>query len=290
MISRTAGKLKFFALALLLGSTAAAQDPKLRGGNILSCETWSFRDLIRSGKLDMVGVPAFYKEQGIPAISYNDMFFKTTDDAYIDEVKAAVKAAGRVVTSYIIEGNIAIADEAKRNEQIEADKRKMRAAKRLGASVVRINVGNTGKENADDTSGVERVIKAFNEQLIPLAKELHLKITMENHGGVSKTAANIVRIIKATDPKVVGALVDFGNFPIDHKYQEVEMVAPYAMITHVKVNVFDSKGEAAEYDFPRVLGMLKKVHYKGPLSIEYEGKGDPVEGVRLTKALIQKYW
>jgi L-ribulose-5-phosphate 3-epimerase len=283
-------KSKIAALALVFGSLALAQDPKLRGGNILSCETWSFRDLIRSGKLDMLSVPAFYKEQGIPAISYNDMFFKTTDDAYIDHVKAAVKAAGRVVTSYIIEGNLAIADEAKRNEQVEADKRKMRAAKRLGASIVRINVGATGSENADDTLGVERVIKIFNEQLVPLAKELNLKVSMENHGGVSKTAANIVRIIKATDPKWVGALVDFGNFPIEHKYEEVEAVAPYAMVTHVKVNVFDDKGEAKEYDFPRLLAMLKKVHYKGPLSIEYEGKGDPVEGVRMTKALILKYW
>ena len=283
-------KLIITALALLLGSAASAQDPKLRGGNILSCETWSFRDLIRSGKLEMTGVPAFYKEQGIPGISYNDMFFKTTDDAYIDQVKAAVKAAGRLVTSYIIEGNLAVADEAKRNEQIEADKRKMRAARRLGASIVRINVGATGRENADDTAGVERVIKAFNEQLVPLAKELHIRITMENHGGVSRTAANIVRIIKATDPKWVGALVDFGNFPIEHKYEEVEMVAPYAMVTHVKVNVFDENGEAKEYDFPRLLGMLKKLSYKGPLSIEYEGKGDPVEGVRKTKALILKYW
>jgi L-ribulose-5-phosphate 3-epimerase len=283
-------KSKVAVLALVCSSLALAQDPKLRGGNILACETWSFRDLIRSGKLDILGVPAFYKEQGIPAISYNDMFFKTTDDAYIDQVKAAVAAAGRVVTSYIIEGNLAIADDARRNEQIEADKRKMRAGKRLGASIVRINVGNTARENADDTLGADRVIKAFNEQLVPLAKELNIKISMENHGGVSKTAANIVRIIKATDPKWVGALVDFGNFPIEHKYEEVEMVAPYALVTHVKVNVFDDKGEAKEYDFPRLLAMLKKVNYKGPLSIEYEGKGDPVEGVRMTKALILKYW
>jgi sugar phosphate isomerase/epimerase len=283
-------KLKIAALALVLGCAASAQDPKLRGGNILACETWSFRELIRSGKLEITAVPAFYKEQGIPGISYNDAFFKRTDDSYMDEVKAAVKAAGRVVTSYIIEGNLATADEAKRNEQIEADKRKMRAAKRLGAPIVRINVGATGRENADDTAGLERVIKAFNEQLVPLAKELQLKISIENHGGVSRTAANVIRIIKGTDPKWVGALVDFGNFPIEHKYEEVETVAPYALVTHVKVNVFDDNGEAKEYDFPRLLAMLKKRHYKGPLSIEYEGKDDPVEGVRKTKALILKYW
>src|SRR5215467_9123509 len=96
---------KLICLYLALCSLAFAQDPRLRGGNILASETYSYRDLVRSGKLDMLTVPAFYKEQGIPGISYNDMFFKTVDDAFIDGVKAAVKNAGRVVTCYVIEGN-----------------------------------------------------------------------------------------------------------------------------------------------------------------------------------------
>lgn len=276
-------------IPLVLAAAASAQDPKLRGGNLLACETYSYRQLIQSGKLDMISVPAFYKEQGIKGISYNDMFFKSLDDAYLDQVKAAVKRANRVVSCYVIEGNLAMADEAKRREQIEADKKKMRAAHRLGAPVVRINVGNTGKEGVDDTLGVERVVAAFKE-LLPLAKELKLKISIENHGGVSKTAANIVRIIKETDPKWVGSLVDFGNFPADVRYAEIDAVAPFAFVTHVKVNNFDEKGEAKDYDFPRVLESLKKVNYKGAISIEFEGKGDPVEGVQKSKALIVKYW
>lgn len=283
-------KVKFILLAMALSSLASAQEPKLRGGNILACETWSFRDLIRSGKLEITAVPAFYKEQGIPGISYNDMFFKTVDDAYIDQVKAAVAAAGRVVVSYIIEGNIAVADEAKRRQQIDADKVKMRVAARLGAHIVRINVGATGAEHADDTLGVDRVVAAFNHDFIPLAKELNLKIAIENHGGVSMKAANVVRIIQGTDKQWVGALVDFGNFPLERKYAEVAQVAPFAFATHVKVNVFDDNGESKEYDFPRVLKMIQQNHYTGPISIEYEGKGDPVEGVRKTKALILKYW
>jgi sugar phosphate isomerase/epimerase len=269
---------------------AGAQDAKLRGGNLLACETYSYRELISAGKLDMTTVPEFYKKEGIKGISYNDMFFKTLDDAYLDQVKAAVKKAGRVVSCYVIEGNLAMADAAKRHEQIEADKLKMRAAAKLGAPVVRINVGATGKqENADDTAGVERVIAAFKE-LLPLAQELKLKISIENHGGVSKTAENIVKIIKATDPKWVGALVDFGNFPADVRYAEIGKVAPFAFVTHVKINNFDAKGEGSDYDFPRVLKTLKENKYKGPISIEYEGAGDPVEGVRKSKALIVKYW
>src|SRR5215468_6902287 len=174
-------KFRLFYLIITLSAAVLAEDPRLKGGNILSCETWSYRDLIRAGKLEMTAVPAFYKEQGIPGISYNDQFFKSVDDAYIDEVKAAVKKSGRVVTSYVIEGNLALADETKRSAQVEADKRKMRAAVRLGAPIVRINVGNTGAEKADDTLGIERVIKIFNEELVPLAKQLNLRIGIENH-------------------------------------------------------------------------------------------------------------
>jgi len=283
-------KAPLFLIPLALCAVASAEDAKLRGGNMLACETYSFRELIRAGKLDMTTIPAFYKEQGIKGISYNDMFFKTIDDAFIDQVKAAVKKAGRVVTCYVIEGNLAMADETKRKAQIEADKQKMRAAHRLGAPVVRINVGNTGREGADDTAGVDRVIAAFKSELVPLAKELKMKISIENHGGVSKTAANIVKIIKATDPQYVGSLVDFGNFPAEVRYQEIEAVTPFAFVTHVKVNEFDAQGEAKDYDFPRVLKTLKQTRYKGPISIEFEGKGDPVEGVQKSKALIVKYW
>ncbi|MBI3665020.1 MAG: sugar phosphate isomerase/epimerase [Acidobacteria bacterium] len=276
-------------LLFVFGALAWADDARLRGGNILACETYSFRDLIKAGKLDMLTVPAFYKELGIKGISYNDMFFKSLDDAYVDQIKAAVKKADRIVTCFIMEGNLATADEAKRRAQIEEDKTKLRVAHRLGAPLVRVNLGGTGKQADDETMGLDRVVAAFKE-LLPLARELNVKISIENHGGVSKTAATIVKVIQQTDPQWVGSLVDFGNFPNNVRYEEIPIVAPYALTTHVKVFEFDANGEAVEIDFPRVLAMLKKTSYKGPISIEYEGKGDPVEGVKKTKALILKYW
>jgi L-ribulose-5-phosphate 3-epimerase len=282
-------KRAIFAIFVLAGVAALADDPNVRGGNMLSCETYSFRDLIRAGKLDLLQVPEFYKELGIKGISYNDMFFKSFDDDYVDQIKAAVKKADRVVTCFIIEGNLAPADEALRRKQIETDMMKLRVAHRLGAPLVRINVGSTGKqENADDTLGIERVVAAFKEML-PLAKELNIKISIENHGGVSAKGDNVVKIIQATDPKWVGALVDFGNFR-DARYEEIPKVAPYAFATHIKVGAFDANGESTDIDLPRIFAMLKKHNYKGPLSIEYEAKGDPVEGVKKSRALILKYW
>lgn len=273
----------------LLWPCVSAQDAELRQGNVLSCETYSFREMILAGKLDVLLVPDFYKQLGIRGISYNDRYFMRTDDRYIDKVKAAVKKAGRVVTCYVVDGNLALPDEAERRRQIETDKERLRVAQRLGAPVVRINAGGPADNEDPDTTGVERVVAAFKE-LLPLAKELNIKLAIENHGGVSGSAENIVKIIQATDAKWLGALIDFGNFPRDRRYEEIARLAPYAFATHVKVNRFDAAGEAAEYDFPRVLGILKGVGYTGPISIEYEGKGDAVEGVRQSKALIVKHW
>jgi sugar phosphate isomerase/epimerase len=282
-------KSRFWLLVFIFCSLAFADDPKLRNGNTLACETYSYRDLIKAGKLDMLTIPAFYKEQGIKGISYNDMYFKSLDDAYLDQVVAAVKKADRIVTCYVIEGSVASADEAERKGQIEADKQKLRAAHKLGAPVARVNVGTAGTQEQDDTVGIERVVAAFKE-LLPLARELNIRVAIENHGGISRKADNIVKIIKATDPEWVGSLVDLGNFPAPTRYEEITKVAPYAFVTHVKVNEFDEQGEAKSYDFPKALEIVKKQNYKGPISIEYEGKGDPVEGVQKTRALILKYW
>jgi sugar phosphate isomerase/epimerase len=276
--------LLFFCLSVF------AADPKLRNGNILSCETYSYRDLIAAGKLDPLTIPAFYREQGIRGISFNERYFKSRDNQYVDQVKAAVKKANRVVICFVIDGNLAQSDAAKRAQQIGHDKESLRIAHRLGAPLVRINVGATDKqENADNTIGVDRVVAAFRE-LVPLARELKVRISIENHGGVSKSADNILKIIAATDPKWVGALVDISNFAPDIRYDEITKLAPHAFATHVKVNVFDGRGEASAFDFPRILAILRAQHYSGALSVEYEGTENPVEGVQKNRALILKYW
>ena len=270
---------------LLFCTLARAADAVLPGGNLLSCDTYSYRELLLAGKLDVMDVPALYRREGIRGISLNERYLKSRDDAYVDRFKAATAREGRVVACFVIDGNLALADEAKRREQVAHDMESLRIAHRLGAPTVRINLGATGKaENADDTAGVARVIAAFN-QMLPLARDLNIRITIENHGGPSGSADNILRIIKGTDPKWVGALIDFGNFPEALRYSEIAKLAPHAFFVHVK-----TKDNGAEYDLPRIFRMLKEHNYKAPLSIEFEGRGDPVAGVRMSRELVLKNW
>lgn len=257
---------------------------------ILSCETYSLRDLMDSGKLDYLTVPKTLKDLGIPGITYNSIWMKSYDKPYLDSIKKACKDAGVTITGFIIEGNIATLDDAARKKQIDEDIKELKAAAYLGAPVVRINLGGTGKgQEADDSVGVERVIDAFN-QILPIAKDLGVKITIENHGGVSKNADAIIKVIKGTDPAWVGSCLDFGNWPPEVRNTESAKLAIYAYHVHAKCHEFTPDGECVGADYKYLLGLLQRAKYTGAISIEYEGGGDHIEGVKKTAALIRKYW
>lgn len=267
---------------------AEAKKPKV----FLACETYSIRNYLNDGKYDYVTVMPLMKELGMKGVTLNDIWLKSFDHAYLDTIKASAKTNGITIVGLICEGNLAGHDEAARKKQIEVDAEKMKAAAYLGGKIVRLNLGGTGNGDTDGTVGVQRVIDAFNE-LLPLAKELGLKITIENHGGVSLKADWILKVIKGTDPKWVGSCLDFRNWPKDPPellYEENAKLAPYAYHTHAKAHEFDASGEETSVQYARLLKMLKDAKYKGAVSIEFEGPEDQIQGVKKTRDLILKYW
>lgn len=155
---------------------------------------------------------------------------------------------------------------------------------------MRINLGGAGTEQQDDTIGAQRCIDALNNRILPVAKELKVKISLENHGGVTKKADTILKVIKGTDPKWVGSCLDFGNWPNELRNTESAKLAAYAYHVHAKCRNFNADGEETDMNYKYLLGLLKRGGYTGAVSIEFEGGGDQIEGVKKTVALILKYW
>lgn len=279
-------------ILMALGMTqqsAEAKRPKV----FIACETYSIRDHMSKepaeGKYDMISVMKVMKDLGMKGVTLNDIWMKSYDKPYLDQIKKAAKDNGIIIAGFICEGNLSTTDEARWKAQVDEDAMKMKAAAYLGAKVVRLNLGGLGDQEKDDTIGTDNCIKAFKE-LIPLAKQLNIKMTIENHGGPSKKADNIVRIIKATDPKWVGSCLDFMNWPAGTYYDETAKLAQYAYHTHAKCRTFKADGEEETIEYSRMIKMLQDAKYKGAISIEFEGPGDQLEGVRKTRDLILKYW
>ena len=100
---------------------------------------------------------------------------------------------------------------------------------------------------------------------------------MENHGGITATAPQVERLVRAVDHPWFGVNLDFGNFR--DPQTEFAPVAPHAVTTHAKVTHRDRDGNQRTVDYAFARRVMEQVGYRGYISIEFEEPEDPREGV-----------
>jgi sugar phosphate isomerase/epimerase len=64
---------------------------------------------------------------------------------------------------------------------------------------------------------------------------------------------------------------------------------PHAAIVHAKVLDLDQNGDHPAFDLGACFALLRESGYAGPLSIEFEGKGDEQGGIASAKKLVERY-
>jgi sugar phosphate isomerase/epimerase len=100
-------------------------------------------------------------------------------------------------------------------------------------------------------------------------------LALENHGGITSTPAQMMKIIQGVrDSKFFGVNFDGGNFRSDDPYRDMAVIAPYAINAQVKVSIFRN-GKKEPADLKRVIGILRDADYRGYIVLEYEEK-DPL--------------
>ena len=147
----------------------------------------------------------------------------------------------------------------------------------LGAPVIRIFAGSIP---AGDTESValDRCVEGINESL-KYAAEKGVVLALENHGGITSTAGQLLAIVERVDDSPwFGVNFDSGNFRSEDPYAELERIAPYAMNAQLKVSV-TAAGQRQRADFARIIDILKQAGYRGYLVLEYEEKEDPRENI-----------
>ena len=148
----------------------------------------------------------------------------------------------------------------------------------LGAPVIRIFAGNVPKGDTE-AAALDRCVAAIDEAVAYAATQ-GVVLALENHGGVTATPEQLLAIVKRVTPSPwFGVNFDSGNFRTADPYASLEMIAPYAMNAQVKVTISPAGGTKQESDFARVIEMLKKVGYRGYVSLEYEEEAEPREAI-----------
>ncbi|HEX8871678.1 MAG TPA: TIM barrel protein, partial [Candidatus Acidoferrum sp.] len=153
----------------------------------------------------------------------------------------------------------------------------------LGAPSVRTSIAGAknAKPNVETAAGEIR-------KVVEYAASKNILVDLENDNLVSEDAFFLEKVIVKVNHPNLKALPDFCNSMAsgDEKfnYDAVTMLFRHAYnICHVKDSEGGDGGKVFRVDLKRTFGILNASHYKGYLSMEWEGGGDPYEG---TKKLI----
>jgi sugar phosphate isomerase/epimerase len=277
----------------------------------ISLAEWSLHRTLKAGKLDHLDFPAKARRDfEIEAVEYVNGFFggKKMDfkkagknQAYLKELLKRSKDAG--VFNHLImvddEGPLALPDDKARLQAVDNHKKWIEAAKLLGCWTVRVNLHGEGDTEAKKTASIDSL-----SRLGAFAQTMNINVVVENHGSDSSKGFWLAQIMKQVNRPNVGTLPDFGNFCISHpwgttqqgcqeeydRYEGVAEMLPFAKGVSAKTYDFDSNGGQPSMDYQKLMGLVKASEFKGYIGIEFEGnKGDEEEGIRKTKALLERY-
>lgn len=296
----------------------------------LSLAEFSFAAELMSGKMSNLDFPAKAKNEfGINVLEYVSGFFneKHTDKTYLKDLKMRCDDLGMINNLIMVDGaNIADLDPVKRAKAIEEHKPWVEAARYLGCTSIRVNLGDVSKAmtgEADDPA--EEAAKSAADgyrKLLEIAAGYNLNVIVENHFGNSTDIDWLVGVIKEVNMPNAGLLPDLGNFCRQHskpvtndikglmstkcikeydRYEGVRKMMPYAKGISAKTHKFDASGNETEIDYLKMFRIIKEGGLKGYVGIEYEGglftMFDPSsdylpsnEGVKATRALLEKVW
>ena len=159
-------------------------------------------------------------------------------------------------------------------------------AAELDAPMIRVLSGNW-LQGTPDLELEQRVIQRI-ESLLPYAVQKGVILALENHGGgVTVTAEQLLRLVRAIKGPNFGVNLDTGNFHGPDPYCEIAQAAPYAVNVQVKTEI-RRRGqiEGAGRPCPKVVGILRDAKYSGYVVLEYNAPEDPKTAVpRYLKAL-----
>lgn len=226
-------------------------------------------------------------EFGFDAIELNSPFFASRDAAYLASLRERADHEGVAIVGIAVdrEGDLAATEPAERGEAVRNHIPWLDTATALGCRLVRANLG--GRDTSDEEAALRGGIESF-QALARAGEDRGVIVVIENHWALTEDPEKMVRVFEAVDSPALGALVDFGNFPPEGRYEALERIAPYAKSVHAKFHDFTPEGEHTGIDIARCVNILRTAGYAGWWGIEFEGKGDERNGIRHSKRTLQE--
>ena len=272
------------ALPTVLPRAATAIEPigRNRPAHLkLSLAAYSFRKELdlkvrRMSLFDFVDLAADLALDAVEPTSY--YFPADADLAYFHRLQRHAFLLGLDVSGTSVGNDFCLPPGPAREAQLAMVRTIIDRAAALQAPVIRVFAGKVPKGDSEETA-IGRAIEGIRESL-PYAVEKGVMLALENHGGITATPDQILRLVEAVDSPAFGVNLDTGNFRTADPYADLARLAPYAINVQVKTEIQAGPSASKEpADLPRLIQVLRDARYSGYVVLEYEGAEEPREAV-----------
>lgn len=237
----------------------------------LSCCAYSYRQALQGGEMTLPDFLRLSRELGCDGVELTAYYFASTERPYLNDIKRLAHKEGLAISGTAVGNDFAQPDADKRRAHIEMTKTWIEHSVVLGAPTLRVFAGPV-REGDTEENAFQRVVEGLQE-CVALAEERGVLLALENHGGITSTAEQTLRLYNAVNNPWLGLNLDFGNFHGDI-YSQFVACAPYAVATHAKV-----RAEKQDVDYTKVREIMDSAGYRGFLAIEYEEEEPAQTGV-----------
>ncbi|MFO0958793.1 MAG: sugar phosphate isomerase/epimerase family protein [Isosphaeraceae bacterium] len=282
------------------GRPSAARRPNPIGVSTYSF--WQFRGE-RLGIEECIDRAA---DMGFDGVEILLVQMRDTSNASLQRIKAKAHSLGLALMGFSTHQGFVFPDPSTRQENVDKTIGQIEMAAKLGIPTMRINTGrwNTIKSFDDfmANKGIEPAIEGHTEEeafgwtiasiekLLPKAEECGVVLGLENHWGLGRTAAGVLRIVEAIRSPWLRMTLDTGNF-LENGYDQMEAMASSKVpIQLVQAKTYYGGGRwyALDLDYTRIAAILKKADYRGWISLEFEGNEDAATAVPRSLELLRK--
>lgn len=296
----------------LAGTVAGAATARLAFGtedstasqrNRIAVSTYSYWRYRKDSRLPIEDCIDLAAEAGFDGVEILHVQMKREDNAYLQMLKRRAFVNGLDLCGFSTHQGFVSPDPEVRQRNVDHTIRCIELAYKLGIPTIRVNTGRWGTtkdfsklmENRGieprlpghtDEDAFKWVIDSF-EKCLSKAEQCGVILGLENHWGLGRTAAGVLRIVDAVDSPWLQVTADTGNF-LEDQYAQFEAIAPKAVLVQAKTYFGGGTWYSLDIDYERIAGTLRKVNYRGYISLEFEGKETHQTAIPKSLAMLRR--
>jgi sugar phosphate isomerase/epimerase len=246
---------------------------------------------------DLVAFCAKYNIDGLDATGYYFPGFPDVpEDDYVYRLKRKAFEYGIGISGTGARNNFTQQDKAARAVDVQTIKNWVIVASKLGAPVLRVFAdtqmrGKSWRDVAGPGATWDQVAAweaADLEECADFGKQHGVIIGVQNHGDFLESGESLLKLLNLVNSEWCGPIIDTGYFRTKDPYQDMKLLAPYAVNWQVKQSPFGEESDVP-LDLKKFVRIVRSSGYRGYLPIEtLSAKGKPYDPYAVVPKFVEQ--